>query len=253
MTAAPDLSLECSDVIDFLASRKGFGARALITDMPYSSGGATRGDRVASPLAKYGVDDAWDDSENFEGDSRGERAFTYWCTHWMRQALRAVAPGGVIACFIDWRQIDNVNLAMEAAGWVRRGILAWDKGAGTRPQRGRPRQQLEFVAWGSRGPFRDLGLPPFPGCFPYSLKPNDKHHPVGKPVDVMRWLVGGFCPAGTVALDPFMGAGSTGLACAQLGVGFQGGDISEKWVRKARRRLEGRPGVPVNPLRLLPG
>jgi nucleoside permease NupC len=36
----------------------------------------------------------------------------------------------------------------------------------------------------------------------------------------------------------------------QLGVGFQGADIAERWVEKSRRRLTAQKDSPVGPLRL---
>lgn len=228
--------IEHADVEDFLAARAGRAARAIITDVPYCSGGATRGDRNACPLTKYGVDEAWD--QTFEGDSRDERSFVYWCTTWMRRARLATAPGGILATFIDWRQYSNVTLAMQAAGWILRGLMMWDKGEGARPQPGRPRQQFELIPWASRGAYATCGLPPFRGVFPYTIRPGDKKHPTGKPVPVMDWLVGGFCPKGSLVLDPFCGAGSTGVAAISKGCSFEGSDSSEKWVQKARHRLE---------------
>lgn len=46
-----------------------------------------------------------------------------------------------------------------------------------------------------------------------------KHHPTQKPVALMMWCVG--MTTGTV-LDPFMGSGTTGVACARLGRSFVG-------------------------------
>lgn len=49
-----------------------------------------------------------------------------------------------------------------------------------------------------------------------------KLHPTQKPIEVMRWCLS-FLPAGTrLVLDPFMGSGSTGVACARSGLEFIG-------------------------------
>lgn len=47
-------------------------------------------------------------------------------------------------------------------------------------------------------------------------------HPTVKPVDLMRWLVRLVTPPGGVVLDPFMGSGSTGVACVEEGFRFIG-------------------------------
>lgn len=52
-------------------------------------------------------------------------------------------------------------------------------------------------------------------------------HPTVKPTALMEWLVKLVTPEGGVVLDPFMGSGSTGVACANLGCGFVG--IEREW------------------------
>jgi site-specific DNA-methyltransferase (adenine-specific) len=64
---------------------------------------------------------------------------------------------------------------------------------------------------------------------------SDKHHPTQKPLALMRWCVR--MTTGTV-LDPFMGSGTTGVACAQLGRKFIGIEIEPKYFDIACRRIE---------------
>lgn len=47
-------------------------------------------------------------------------------------------------------------------------------------------------------------------------------HPTVKPQALMRWLVRLVAPRGSVVLDPFMGSGSTGVACVYEGCSFLG-------------------------------
>jgi DNA modification methylase len=46
-------------------------------------------------------------------------------------------------------------------------------------------------------------------------------HPTQKPVALMQWCLG-FLPDAETILDPFMGSGSTGVACVNLGRSFIG-------------------------------
>ena len=64
---------------------------------------------------------------------------------------------------------------------------------------------------------------------------DNEHHPTEKPVQLMRAIVE--WTRGTV-LDPFMGSGSTGVACAQLGRKFVGIEIDQKYFDTACRRIE---------------
>ena len=60
-------------------------------------------------------------------------------------------------------------------------------------------------------------------------------HPTEKPVGLMGVIVG--WTSGTV-LDPFMGSGTTGVACAKLGRKFIGIEIEESYFSIACKRIE---------------
>jgi DNA modification methylase len=64
-----------------------------------------------------------------------------------------------------------------------------------------------------------------------------REHPTQKPVGVMRWCLGFVLDAKTI-LDPFMGSGTTGVACAQLDRAFTGIELNEKYFDIACRRIE---------------
>ena len=63
------------------------------------------------------------------------------------------------------------------------------------------------------------------------------HHPTVKPTELMRWLVILVTPPGGIVLDPFMGSGSTGKACAIEGFRFIGIDKEENYVHIANERI----------------
>lgn len=63
-------------------------------------------------------------------------------------------------------------------------------------------------------------------------------HPTVKPSAVMAHLVRLVTPKGGVVLDPFMGSGSTGIACVREGMSFIGIDQSAEYVEIARARIK---------------
>ena len=63
-------------------------------------------------------------------------------------------------------------------------------------------------------------------------------HPTQKPVDLMRYLVNLVLPPGGTILDPFMGSGTTGVACSNLARKFIGIDKVEEYFDIACRRIE---------------
>lgn len=62
-------------------------------------------------------------------------------------------------------------------------------------------------------------------------------HPTQKPLRVMRWIIANFTKESDVVFDPFMGSGTTGVACMQLGRGFIGCEIDPRHYAKAERRI----------------
>lgn len=66
----------------------------------------------------------------------------------------------------------------------------------------------------------------------------ERQHPTQKPEGVMRWAIGHLPDNCSTILDPFMGSGTTGVACAQLGRKFIGIEIEPKYFDIACRRIE---------------
>jgi len=62
-------------------------------------------------------------------------------------------------------------------------------------------------------------------------------HPAQKPEAVMGWCIKQ-APAATSVVDPFMGSGTTGVACMNLGRKFIGIEIEERYFDIACRRIE---------------
>lgn len=63
-------------------------------------------------------------------------------------------------------------------------------------------------------------------------------HPTEKPLSLMVALVNDFTDHGQLILDPFMGSGTTGVACAKRGRDFIGIEINEKYFDVSRRRID---------------
>ena len=67
---------------------------------------------------------------------------------------------------------------------------------------------------------------------------DGKVHPTQKALRVMEWTIEIACPDAQTILDPFMGSGTTGVACANLGRKFIGIEIEEKYFDIACKRIE---------------
>lgn len=235
--SGPGWELYRGDSLDVLRSLEPASVDAVITDPPYSSGGFTRTDRNADPATKYLTNDSRKAAElsTFGGDSRDARSFLLWCGLWLGLCLRASKSGAFVGLFTDWRQIALTIDAVQIGGFVYRGIAPWRKPM-SRPQKGRPKNECEYLVWGSAGPMPMDG-PCHPGWFEGSAPSGNKRvHITQKPDNVMREIVR-ICPPGGVVLDPFVGSGATGVAAILEGRRFIGIERSEAHLETAARRI----------------
>jgi site-specific DNA-methyltransferase (adenine-specific) len=171
----------------------------------------------------------------FAGDNRDQRGYLVWCSLWLAETLRIMRPGGLALLFTDWRQLPVTTDALQAGGFIWRGLVPWVKPS-ARPQAGRFAAQCEYVVWGSAGAMgMDYSAPCLPGFFQAS-SPHDREHPTQKPLDVMRELVR-IVPEGATILDPFTGSGQTGVAALLEGRRFVGVEITEHYAALAADRL----------------
>ena len=235
---SPLVTLHTGDALTTLRELPSASVDAVIADPPYSSGGTTSADRMGQTArSKYVSTNATHNLADFEGDQRDQRSYAYWSTLWLTECLRLTKPRGLCLVFTDWRQLPVTSDAMQAAGWVWRGIAIWHK-PGARPHKGRFANAAEYVVWGSAG---HLGAQPDRACLPgvYSIaspRGDERVHITQKPLLLLRQLIGITKPGATV-LDPFMGSGTTGVAAVLEGRRFIGIEKSVEMAALARDRI----------------
>ena len=110
-----------------------------------------------------------------------------------------------------------------------RSYLVWDKGAGFK---NRTFAECEFAWCSWDGNAKVLTHDPLArGDY------KGKEHPTQKPVAVMQWAIQAAPNAAQTICDPFMGSGTTGVACAQLGKAFTGIERERKYFDIACERI----------------
>lgn len=211
---------------------------AVITDPPYSSGGQTSSSRTAMPSKKYVNSEVKVVRPDFFGDNKDQRSFLHWCALWLSECFRIAKEGSPICLFTDWRQLPVTTDALQAAGFIWRGLVSWNKTEAVRPQQGRFRNQCEYIVWGSKGDMplkRNVKV--IPGAYTFPVRQDDKFHLTGKPTELMEAIVKIAEPNSTI-LDPFMGSATTGVAALKQGFSFIGIEQSKVYFNIAQERLE---------------
>lgn len=226
------------DCIKILEHLKPDFIGAVITDPPYASGGTKAADRRKSTATKYArAKYAEYAKHDFDGDAMDQRCWMNWTVDWLRAAMRVAKDGAPFVAFIDWRQLPAMTDCFQRAGLVWRGVATWDK-INARPQKGRFRQQAEYIVWGSKGAMPlDRKAPILPGVIQCTAPPAaSRIHQAEKPLELMRQLVH-ICEPGGAILDPFAGSGTTLVAADAEGYDAVGIEMNEYYASKARERL----------------
>jgi DNA modification methylase len=69
-------------------------------------------------------------------------------------------------------------------------------------------------------------------------KPEERFHPTQKPLALMKWVIENYTKESDTIFDPFMGSGTTGVACVQTGRNFIGCEIDEGYFKIAQKRIK---------------
>ena len=181
---------------------------AVVTDPPY---GIDYGKRMKGKGDGNGGLDAnrWKDYGSFTWDESRPSRETF-------DAIRSAAPKQII-----WGGNYFTDYLPPTMQW-----LVWDK-----CQRDFSLADFE-VAWSSQSAASRI----FDYSRPEALR-DGREHPTQKPVALMEWCLG-FLPNARTILDPFMGSGTTGVACAKLDRAFIGIEREPTYFDIACRRIE---------------
>lgn len=187
---------------------------AIVTDPPYGIGA----DEAAADAALQRIRAAGKSKAGrgwkFYGNSQWDRERP---PAWLIMLLREISDHQII-----WGGNYFTDLLPPTMQW-----LIWDKG-----QRDFSLADFE-VAWSSQtSAARILDYPRARAL------QDGKEHPTQKPLQVMQWSLERLPAACVSVCDPFLGTGTTGVACVKLGKQFTGIEVHEPYFDIACRRIE---------------
>lgn len=202
---------------------------AIITDPPYN----ISRDNNFNTMGRAGIDfGEWD--KEFD------------ILNWIPNAVKLLKKGGNIIIFNDWKNLGDIAKVLEANGCIIKDMIRWVK---SNPMpRNRDRRFItdyEVAIWavkdGDKWAFNRISekyeRPEIQGGLTSSTEKINGSHPTQKPVYVMKWLVERLSNPEDLILDPFMGSGSTGIACIDLSRKFVGIELDEVYFNIAKTRL----------------
>jgi site-specific DNA-methyltransferase (adenine-specific) len=208
---------DCREILPTLGN-----VSAVVTDPPYGDAD-THGKHLAGVILKNG--EPARQALGFAGISEEE------CISLARQWTEISCRWVIFTC--EWKFCS----ALDRAGLlVRLGI--WRKPDGAPQFTGdRPGTGWEAVAICHRPGKKRWNGGGKHAFWDWPKGQNKSGHPTGKPIGLLSELVSDFTDPGELILDPFMGSGTTGVACANLGRKFIGIEIEPKYFDIACERI----------------
>lgn len=156
-------------------------------------------------------------------------------SEWLPDVYRVLKPATHCYIFCNGRNLKELQQAAENAGFSYQNTLVWDKGNVT-PNR-YYMGACEFILMLKKGKARTINNRGCSNVLRVKNKVGKKHHPTEKPVDLMRILVENSTKPGDIVFDPFMGSGSTGIACVDTGRRFIGMELDKQYFDIAMNRI----------------
>ena len=157
---------------------------------------------------------------------------------WLPFVADALVDDGCLACFSRWDVQDTFIRAIELAGLTVRSVVIWDKcciGMGNLRQAFGPSH--ESIIFATKGGYKFPAKRPRDVISQMKVGSGKLVHPNEKPVPLLVELINDIVPDGGTVLDPFMGSGTTGIACAKTGRPFVGMEMDADYFRIAKERI----------------
>ena len=212
----------------------------ILTDPPYNLGlfMKKRGTNLKKLRANHFSGMGWDDLD-FEEWTKQMDVFLSECH-------RVLKKRGNLIIFMSIIKAETLISLAEKNHFYYKTVGIWHK---TNPM---PRNMnlhfinsteswLYFVNDATTGVFNNGGKPIHDFIETATISPKEHkngNHPTQKPVALMKHFVEILSNSDGVILDPFMGSGSTGVACANTNRMFLGIELSEEYFQNATIRLK---------------
>jgi len=232
------------DCLEVMAGMEAGSVDFIFTDPPYGHNNNNNGDLIHRREAALGKGPHGEARAIANDGSEADEVFEAALPHF-RRLLGAgccccccCCGGGPDPQFAKW------SLALGSALEFKQ-MVVWDKGPMGMGWHYRRSYETVLVAMKPGGPCRwydesdkveNIIRPGYKGI--RKIIPSADQHPTPKPVELVKHFLQLHTQPGDVVLDPFMGGGTTGVACVELGRDFIGVELDEQWFEYARRRIE---------------
>jgi DNA modification methylase len=195
-------------------------AQIVLTDPPYSSGGFQESGKSSGSIGTRS-------SETIARDNLSTRGYRLL----MDDVLARFGVADALYLFTDWRMWMETFDAAERGGWRVRNMLVWDK---QQMGMGMPwRNQHELILFGKRTAAKMMDGKR--GNVLQAQRTGNPNHPTEKPASLLQEILAN--TDGEVCCDPFLGSGTTMVACENLKRKCRGIEISPDYCAVILERM----------------
>ena len=230
MVTIDKAALYHGDCLEILPGIPDNSVDLIVTDPPYKMNHTTGG------CTNIGLKNKWQGNIK-AGNTVMNFDLTIKFSEWLPEIYRVLKNGSHCYIFCNDKNMQGLLNEATKCGFRESNILVWIKNNAT-PNR-YYMKNLEFVLFlykGTAKPIKNMGSK----CAVEAKNINGKEklHPTQKPVDLLEIYIRNSCGTNGVVLDPFMGSGSTGVACVRTGRHFIGIEKDQQYFQIAQGRLE---------------
>ena len=169
--------------------------------------------------------------EKIKGDSNLD-----WLDDFVNEIYRVSKPNTAHYVFCSFHHIDKFKRSIEKKFKVK-NVLTWVKNNTSMGDlKGDFAPKTEFIIFFHKGRKLINGKRD-PNVLEFK-KTRNELHPTQKPVDMIEYMIGKFSDEGDLILDPFMGSGTTGIACLNTNRIFIGMELDETYFNIAKERID---------------
>lgn len=221
--------LENDDCLNILKQIKDKSIDLVVTDPPYKMNHSTGGCTNIGMKNKWlGNIKAGNTVMNFSSDIK-------FC-QWLPEIYRILKPSSHCYIFCNDKNVQELLNEATKTGFKESNILVWIKNNAT-PNR-YYMKNLEFILFlykGNAKPINNMGSK----CAIEikNINGKEKLHPTEKPIELLKQYVENSSNKNDWVLDPFMGSGTTGVACKQMNRNFIGIELESKYFEIAKERI----------------
>lgn len=202
----------------------------IVTDPPYPLNHTSGSSTSSAKQEKWqGNLKAGDKTSNIINKIRFEE--------WVPEIYRVLKPNAHCYIFVNDKNVQEILNVCMKNGFKLHNILVWKKNNCT-PNRWYMKN-CEFIIFLHKGksfPINNLESSQF---LEYkNIGGKNKLHPTQKPTELLEELILNSSIEGDIVFDPFMGSGSTGVACLNINRNFIGIELDEGYFNIAQNRIE---------------